>query len=150
MFAHTVYGIMIGHVYVLTVVETLQSTVHSSRYSAMQQVRVRDTSVLITDCVWVSGHGRLCDGCLRQKVSRCFWPWVSAGSPWLDSWYATQSRNVLVITCSSRFTSLTRNMTSLIVGSAKEGLCQTLWALMDSLVSPPRARCLLQPQGFSA
>lgn len=52
--------------------------------------------------------------------------WVSAGCWWLDSWYATQLRNVLVITRCSRFTSLTRNMTGLIVGFAEEGLCKPL------------------------
>lgn len=107
-----------------------------------------------TDCsktAWIvivdsAGHAGLCCSdvfktlTLRQKVSRCFWLWVSADNRWLDSWYATQPRNVLVITCCSWFTSLTRNMTGLIVGSAEEGLCQTLRDPMESTGSPAKCR----------
>lgn len=66
--------------------------------------------------------------------------WVSADNWWLDSWNATQSRNVLVITCCSRFTSLTRSMTGLIVGSPEEGFCQTLWDQMEFSCSPAKSR----------
>lgn len=75
--------------------------------------------------------------------------WVSAGSRWLDSWNATQPRNVLVITCCSRFTSLTRNMTGLIVGFAEEGLCDPLQGPngIQQLTCKVQVGCL-QPQHF--
>lgn len=52
-------------------------------------------------------------------------PWVSADNWWHDCWNATQSWNVLVITCCSRFTSFTWSLTGLIVGSPEVGFCQT-------------------------
>lgn len=73
---------------------------------------------------------------------------VSVGSQWFDSWYATQPRNVLVITCCARFTSLTRNMTGLIVGSAEEGLCQTLRGQMESTSSPLRTGWIFSASAF--
>lgn len=53
----------------------------------------------------------------------------------------------MVITSCSRFTSLTRNKTGLIVGSAEDTLCQTLWDQMESISSP--AKCRLSAYNLS-